>query len=826
MKKLYLLILLTLSIGSIKAQTFIKKSNGLRINSFYHQQNIQYFLHTEDDNGTIYTVLYDTVSSGFNYGKEFSQIRLRIFNGISWLTTQPVKVYSKHTIDAPRILDILYFKGSIYISGSFDSSENNLGAGVLQYSSNNWSRVSDNLLQTYPDYFEVNKLYAYQNGIIATGNFDSIPGQMINGIAIYNGSNWSSIGTLGKVGFQNLSNTSNVFFYSVNDSLYVFNKNKIKPDSIEIGESNIKKIGVLRNGKIEQLPQPNGNINALGTYNKELTAVLTGNLIYIKTLAIYKNGNWQYHQLPNNDSFYSTNYLGQFEFGNKLYWMFQSPQARVIMYEFDGSQFTFYSDFKLSDNYLNLEYRTNLSSIYLSGNFNEIRKDGYRDSVNKIVEISLTPSSKFVGRCFQDLNSDGVYQQGEPLISKARIYNDKNEVYALSNGNGYYAFNATIGSSIRLNASNLLGLTTSSEILIGNSQDSIYETDLALKSNSTNDIALNLYCGTANKAKQGFVTRYEAEIVNTSDLDQTVTLTIVHNSSISNRQFINFNPTIKTGNQFSHIVLIKAHSRQMFNFTMVYGVGQFTIGEKVEVLGSLNILDINNKNNKDTLHQTVVAAFDPNIKVAYPSEIVETNDEIKYYIYFENLGNDTALNVTVVDTFQSLLSIKDAAYLSTYPFYVEPTIGQSTLTWHFENIHLPARKTDSLHSWGFVSFRVKLNKNAKKGDTIYNKAAIFFDYQKPVITNNAKVTFKKNNSIQSETSKQVLLYPNPSKGYFNVEMKTSGVIEIYNNIGQLVFETFIDQKGVVILPETLSNGLYILKLKGESDELGHIIINR
>lgn len=825
MKKLYILILLTLSLSSIKAQTFIKKTNGLRINSFYHQQNIHYYLHTEDDKGNIYTVLYDTVSSGFNYGKEFSQVRLRIFNGISWLTTKPIKVYSKHTIDAPRILDILYSKGSIYISGSFDSSENNLGAGVIHYTSNSWARVSDNLLQSYPDYFEVNKLYAFQNGIIATGNFDSISGQKINGIAIYNGVNWSSIGTNGQLGFQNLSNTSNVFFYTTNDSLYVFNKNKIKPDSIEIGGSNIKKIGIFRNTKIEQLPLPNGNINALGMYNKELTAVITGNLIYIKTLAILKSGQWQYYQLPNNDSFYSTNYLGQFEFGNKLYWMFQSPQARLIIYEFDGSVFQIYSDFKLSDNYLNLEYRTNALSIFLSGNFNEVRKDNYRDSVNKIVEISLTPSAKFIGRCFQDVNSDGVYQAGEPLISKARIYNEQNEVYAMSNSNGYYVFNSAIGSSVRLNASDLLGLNTSNEILIGNIKDSIYANDLAMKSNNTNDIELNLYCGTANKAKQGFVTRYEAEVINTSDLDQTITLTIVHNTNISNRQFINFNPAIKTGNQFSHIVLIKAHSRQLFNFTMVYGVGQFNLGEKVDVFGSLNILDINNKNNKDTLHQTVVAAFDPNIKIAYPSEIVETNDDIKYYIYFENLGNDTALNVTVVDTFQSLLSIKDAAYLSTYPFYVEPSIGQSTLTWHFENIHLPPRKTDSLHSWGFVSFRVKLNKNATKGDTIYNKAAIFFDYQKPVITNNARVTFKKNNSITSEKSKGVLLYPNPSKGIFNLEIKSSGIIELYNNIGQVVFEIYIEQKGTIHLPETLSDGMYILKLKGESEELGTILIS-
>jgi uncharacterized repeat protein (TIGR01451 family) len=244
------------------------------------------------------------------------------------------------------------------------------------------------------------------------------------------------------------------------------------------------------------------------------------------------------------------------------------------------------------------------------------------------------------------------------------------------------------------------------------------------------------------------------------------------------------------------------------------------------MFGSLNILDINNQNNKDTLHQTVVAAFDPNIKIAYPSEIVETNDEIKYYIYFENLGNDTALNVTVVDTFQSLLSIKDAAYLSTYPFYVEPSIGQTTLTWHFENIHLPPRKTDSLHSWGFVSFRVKLNKNAKKGDTIYNKAAIFFDYQKPVITNNARVTFKKNNSIQSEKSKKIILYPNPSKGNFNIEMSSSGIIEIYNSIGQIVYETYIDRKGAVNIPETLSNGVYIIKVKGEIEELGTVLINR
>ncbi|MEZ4805594.1 MAG: hypothetical protein R2852_08960 [Bacteroidia bacterium] len=273
-KRLLLYILLITSINS-NAQIFKKYADGLHVNAFFHQQGINYYLGSVDQNGLAYYIQYDTVSSGFKYGEEFTQVRLQIYNGISWLCSPSVKIYSLHSIDAPRILDIQSIDGNVYITGSFDSSENNLGAGVLKFNGQNWETIGADLLQSFPDYFEVKQILGFNKQLFITGNFDSIPGLRVNGLLWYDGFTWKAVGNSPPYGFGGVSGTDNVYFSTVNDSLYAYNKNKIKPDSMVIGGDVYRRLAVFENGVFKQIYYPFEYLSNITTYNNQLVVIPT-----------------------------------------------------------------------------------------------------------------------------------------------------------------------------------------------------------------------------------------------------------------------------------------------------------------------------------------------------------------------------------------------------------------------------------------------------------------------------------------------------------------------------------------------------------------------
>lgn len=825
MKRLLIICLVIFEVVSLSAQSFLKKSNGLQIRTFYHQQNINYYLNTKDSTGNIYTVLYDTVSAGFNFGKEYSQIRLRIFNGMSWLSTKPIKIYSLHTIDAPRVLDIQSIGNTIYLCGSFDSTENNLGSGIISYNNHNWQRVSSTIMQRYPDYFEVNRLHVFGRELFISGNFDSIPGERVNSLLLLDKTGWKSIGSGALKGYQNLSGNSNVFFFGGTDSLYVYNKNRIKPDSIEIGNRVIKKLGVLRGNDFEQLNYPFQYIGALAEYKKQLVALPSSQLIYIHQIAIFNNGNWSTYQLPGNDSFYVTNYLGHHEFGGKLNLFFQSPLAQVRVYQFDGTALSYRDQFKLSDNYLNLEFRTFNDEALICGNFGNVIQNQYSDSFKHIVGISFVPRSMISGICFKDNNQDGQYQPGEPLLSGIKVYDKNASLQSISNAAGRYTLYCSTGKAIAIGAQSENGLEYTGTSGISNTKDSIYDIDIPMQNSIIQDAGVYLYSGTGNRAKQGFVTPYTIELNNGTDKTQNMLVRVDHDPSLRGFKFNNFGILNQNKRQFSVLKTLEAHSKVLLYYSAVFEVDSFELGEQVPTKVSLTINDDNNRNNSDTIIQEVVSAYDPNIKVAIPSAVVDKQSIIKYVIYFENLGNDTALNVTVIDTFGSLLSITDVVYGGTTHGNVAPSIENNCLIWHFENIKLPPRSTDSINNKGHVSFRTLLNKQAQKGDTIYNKAAIFFDYQKPVITNKARVVFIKNSEFSSINKTHPLsIYPNPSQGSLHYRAEGVKQLEIYNLLGQVIFQIALEDTGYIELPESMADGIYTMRADGI--QCGQMIIRR
>ena len=141
-------------------------------------------------------------------------------------------------------------------------------------------------------------------------------------------------------------------------------------------------------------------------------------------------------------------------------------------------------------------------------------------------------------------------------------------------------------------------------------------------------------------------------------------------------------------------------------------------------------------------------SFDPNDKQTHPQGIdnqhfVNEMAELDYTVRFQNTGTDTAFTVVVRDTLSSFLDVASVrAGASSHNYQFEIVEGK-ILKFTFPKINLPDSTKNQAASQGFIKFLVKLKPNIPFNTVIKNSAAIFFDFNEPVITNTTFHTLRK-----------------------------------------------------------------------------------
>ncbi|MEO1624371.1 MAG: T9SS type A sorting domain-containing protein [Bacteroidota bacterium] len=133
-------------------------------------------------------------------------------------------------------------------------------------------------------------------------------------------------------------------------------------------------------------------------------------------------------------------------------------------------------------------------------------------------------------------------------------------------------------------------------------------------------------------------------------------------------------------------------------------------------------------------------AYDPNDKQATPQgygpqNFIAANQDLEYTIRFQNTGTDTAFTVVIRDTIDQHLdiqSIRPGASSHSYDFRIET---DSIAVFIFNNILLPDSNVNQDASNGFVRFHIRQQADLEDGVEISNWAAIYFDFNDPIITN-------------------------------------------------------------------------------------------
>lgn len=223
-------------------------------------------------------------------------------------------------------------------------------------------------------------------------------------------------------------------------------------------------------------------------------------------------------------------------------------------------------------------------------------------------------------------------------------------------------------------------------------------------------------------------------------------------------------------------------------------------------------------NNLSNYNVTVVSSFDPNFKEVTPKGtgpygIISYNDTIlEYVIHFQNTGTYYAQNIYVLDTLDS-----DLDWDSFIPGYADHNYTASMNTngvvkFMFSNIQLPYNGPPSN---GMVSYRIKTKRNLVPGTEFRNKAAIFFDYNAPIITNttiNSLQILSGLNESMIENS-TINLYPNPTSGIVTIASKYDfNKIELLSITGQTLLSETINAKTHQLQLQNFAEGIYFVKI--------------
>ena len=221
------------------------------------------------------------------------------------------------------------------------------------------------------------------------------------------------------------------------------------------------------------------------------------------------------------------------------------------------------------------------------------------------------------------------------------------------------------------------------------------------------------------------------------------------------------------------------------------------------------------------LNQSVVGSYDPNDITCLQGETVSPNligSFLHYMIRFENTGNYQAERVVVhveIDTDEfdmQTLQLLNASHS------VETRVSNGNeVEFYFENINL-APSSGGSGGHGNILLKLKTMNGLEINSSVFKQAAIYFDYNFPIITNEAETTFAiLSNSIFEKVA--VKMYPNPAKSFVQISSESNiEEISVFDVNGRLLQFHQAHGNQFQVPLERLSSGNYFVKIKTDLGE--------
>ncbi len=358
----------------------------------------------------------------------------------------------------------------------------------------------------------------------------------------------------------------------------------------------------------------------------------------------------------------------------------------------------------------------------------------------------------------------------------------------------------------------------------------VYEVDFPIHLINANDLEV---AGSNNKAKPGFdntarftVTNFGATTENNVRLSVQKPADWTYQSSDPVATTITADSII-----WENISLIPLQSRT-FATTSTLPATSNILGDLYTFTAKVTPVDgdVYPANNLFVLSDTIRGAYDPNDKQVYPSQILPEYSSTEKFIYtirFQNTGNDTATFVYILDTIQAGLIANSIDIIDSSHAMTWAPLENGVIRFDFQNIQLPDSTTNSLGSQGFVTFSLVPEAGLPQGTVFENKAAIYFDFNEPIITNTATVEVIVPTGIRQGNRFTSKMYPNPAKNTTRVEWSESGkaYISLIDISGRVVYQSTTLNQYQDISLSRVNAGMYFVKIDiGNSSSINKLIV--
>ena len=421
-------------------------------------------------------------------------------------------------------------------------------------------------------------------------------------------------------------------------------------------------------------------------------------------------------------------------------------------------------------------------------------------------DISLTNNNILFVNCFFDKNSNNIKDAGESDFNDAKITTTKNGVGTI--------VSAIMGSSAIVNIDTgtyttqvipYLPYHTTSPLIHLTNLTGFLQADTAIFAiqpiPGKRDLSVHII--PLGNPRPGFTANYQFTYTNQgTDTVQSGTAEIILDNRSS---LVSSTPAPTTINgdtlRWSFSGLIPLASSNIFLTLQLLAPPALNLNDVLAFAAyvSSEKPDLTPADDSTKLNQIVRGSFDPNDKIeSHEGSILKTevdNGEfLQYTIRFQNTGNDTAFNVTIKDTLNSQLDWSSFRMLDASHNYQLTITEDNKCEWQFKNINLPDSNINEKLSHGFITFIIKIKTSVVVGNSISNRAAIYFDYNLPVITNteNTSVvantlplqllsftaTLSSSSQVASENIRKVILHWNTvnevNVNHFEIERSSNG----------------------------------------------------
>lgn len=259
------------------------------------------------------------------------------------------------------------------------------------------------------------------------------------------------------------------------------------------------------------------------------------------------------------------------------------------------------------------------------------------------------------------------------------------------------------------------------------------------------------------------------------------------------------------------------------------------LGDVLKTRAWLNtpLTDQNPLDNQLLISDTIVGSYDPNEKRVEPArgltvEDIQSGKELLYTVHFQNTGSAAAERVRITDRITEGHDISTLRFVAaSHPVSLFKLHPGNLLEVVFDMINLPDSTSNEAGSHGFVTFAIQRDKSYDLVSSLFNEAAIYFDFNLPIITNTvvskvveAVSTSEPTNTIQSQI--ELKIAPNPAQTFCTVSadgLSGPGVILISDFSGKLIQEVQVSDLTATHTIQLLNlpAGVYRVEMRGKNN---------